>query len=236
MIQPTRRNLARANVLQENNYELQIRLGATDNKAILYYDSSVIASDKRSSWDGEGLIYWMGDFYRQSCKTATNQSESFKEWRQHWTASDTMTPIASINQWLKEIEFGIGYYPKQLVIPAETSDKLSQLKENSFAVQLTDHEFNWRSVCDIDIDLLFGGDEFLDAFEKADITLYFNPDDCVLQGILITSSGDMRYLEVGITISVTDQIPDTEIDDTKIVDGILSEEWNLESNISDPQQ
>lgn len=232
VIRPQVEELAGINAFQDGCYQLDISLDLVDDDFVMYYTTQVLTDTSMSEWDGHAVVFWADTYFNQDCHTLYQDGISCKQWRNGWVQTNIESPIDEIMAWQILAAEGEGRCTWDAKAACELDPMLADIQEEVYMVTLQEQSFNWRSLCDVDLDAFFGGNDRLDAFSAADVSLFYRTDDWTLCAVRLVHISDTDYLEATIRIEQAIGNPTFSMDELKMMDGYLSEEWSL-STISE---
>lgn len=226
IFQPSRKELAGKNyAFIQEPARYQIYLEAVCGNVGMVYASSVVTAGSEAYWDGTAKIYAMDTCFTQECKTMCDRSGSIKAWRNHWCVSDSVSPAMALEQWLDQVKSGEGYYPKTITHSDDPDDTQAESGEY-YTLTLKDQPIPWAALCDANVDLLFGGDDYLDRFESSIVTMYFSADGH-LDHVVIESLEENAWMQLTLTPQKWGDAPEVDLSQYSTVEGTLSEEWSI---------
>lgn len=230
LFQPSRKKLAGKNIpYVQEPARYRIHMEAVRGNVGMVYDSDVVTAGPEACWDGTAKIYAMDTCFTQACKTMCDDSCSIKAWRNHWCASDSVSPSTALEQWLDQVAQGKGYYPAALT-PSDNPNDAMVESEPHYTVTLKNQPIPWDALCDVDIDLLFGGDDYLNEFESGIVTMFFSTDG-LLEYVVVDCLQENAWFQLTLTPQKWGTAPAVDLSQYSVVEGTLSEEWSI-GNVS----
>lgn len=208
---------------------MQVFLSFINNDVVLAYSGDVIFQGETSTWQAAARALYQTATFEQKCSTVTTEAGSRKLWRGNYAISETESPAKQLADWLAWAGEGQG---RILPEPISASEISSVFPEDSGKVHLLimeDVAVDWRSLCDANIDTLFGGEDLLETAGSCTVTLMFRQDTLELMGIYLSAMEGEAALEGALLISKTESGP--EIDGLLFleepIEAPLAEEWDL---------
>lgn len=228
ILQPACSDLTEANsFILKDPVVLDVSVGLLYEQTVMAYESSVVMQADLAAWQGEATVYWLQMAFRQDCTTICTADGSYKQWRGNWCESKSVSPATQLDSWLQLVGTGTGVYTENPCIPADVDEFISDKTSGAYAVTLQDVDVDWRALCDVNLDLLFGGDYLIQSFSPADVTLYFDCETWHLTAVFVESASQEHYIKAVMSLSEGSQAPDISLGDFGIVSGNLAEEWEL---------
>lgn len=228
IIRPSREEIVEADLsLWNGPVELDIAIDMVlPDDVVMYYTSTVIANENSARWSGQATVYYASTYFRQKCVSMCDETGSAKEWRGKWAVSDNTSPVPTLRRWLQKAQAD-GTLRTAPVIPADLSGTLKGLTSNCYRITLSKESMNWKSLCDVHMDYLFGGNERLLAFQDVQVDLLFDTHDLSLEAILISSEdGRGGRFEMSVLAAAT-TAPSVDLSGMSLSAAILSEEWEI---------
>lgn len=228
ILQPTCSDLTGANsFIAEEPVAADIYVGLLYEQTVMAYESTVTMQADYASWQGNATVYWLQMAFSQDCVSVCSSDSSYKQWRGYWCESCSKSPATQLSSWVQLVGTGVGAYDEEPCIPAEADVFLTGKTDAAYAVTLHDVDVDWWALCDVNLDMLFGGEDLLQTFNTADVTLYFDCETWHLTAVFIESASSQHYIKAVISLSENSQTPDTSLGNIDITNGSLSEEWEM---------
>lgn len=228
LVQPSRTDITGVNSLWWEPYELTVHLDMIDDDFVMYYDSMVLAQSDNASWSGEATVYYMNAYFKQQCETLRSGSRCCKQWRGKWAYADIHSPLSQVAMWQDLISAGDGAYEERPVYLSDYSDTLAAHYDGKcYRMELSNVPLDWASLCDVNLDLSFGGEDRLQNIPTADVTLFYGTEDLLLKAVLISYMDDTSWLSATFCVTPSDETHILDLSDYEMQDGLLNEEWDI---------
>lgn len=208
---------------------MEISLDMIDTDFGMQYDSVVEAAGEKSVWDGKANVYCKGAYFSQECRTYSDSGSSCKQWRSGWVRSDTQSILEQIRKLQHLSAEGEGAYQKKPVAISTFHEDLSGYDNEVYAVTMKDVAVDWNSICDVNLDTAFGGNDRFAAASQVDATLLYDTEDLQLKAVLLSYLEEETWISVCVALTQIDSISEFDMDALNLVEGYLSEEWMLYS-------
>ena len=228
IIRPSRKEIIEAGLsLWDGPVELNIAIDMVlPDDVVMYYTSTVVATEDTAQWSGQATVYHIATYFRQKCVTMCDETGSAKEWHGKWAVSDNTSPVPALRGWLQKAKTE-GAFRTVPVVPAELSGTLKGLKNDCYRITLNEEIWDYRALCDVHLDSLFGGNERLQAFQAVKVDLLFDTHNLSLTAILLSAEdrgGGRLEISVRATASTS---PNVDLSSMSLSNAILSEEWEI---------
>lgn len=167
--------------------------------------------------------------FEQVCKSHTSAVGSCKEWRGEYVKSDLISPVSQLAEWLAMVDQGQGALYEETMQASDISSVFPEECGEVYLLVLDDVPVKWNSLCDADIDTLFGGENLLDAAGNCKVTLMFQTETFQLTGIYLSAMEGETALEGALVIFPAEYSPavDASSLDDCWKEAPLAEEWEI---------
>lgn len=215
------------NLFSEGAYKLDIKVSMTEGDFAMEYNSQVLASGSKASWNGRATVYCLNARFEQQCRSYCEDLISCKNWRGVMVPSDSVSPMCQIQSWQELVGQGKGYYHKKPAQANKYSGSLEGIPGTVYAVEMKDVPLNINALCDAHLDNIFGGAERYKPYTSADIIMLYGTKDLKLKAVVIVSEASGATLAAVISINESEEKLDFRMEDFKLQEGLLQEEWDL---------